>query len=118
MVEWIVWEELVAWLVKFYHLTGYIMTDVNLRNFLYDATTQTMYGLDFEECMEGDAIKEAAKLAAYILQYSPEKTPAKIKIAEYVLYQFSRHLDTDVQVLLTEAKKQEALLLLRRKSRT
>ena len=118
VVEWIVWEKLVIWLVDFYHLTGHIMTDVNLRNFLYDAPMQTLYGLDFEGCTQGDPVFMASLLAAYIRTYAPQNTSLKLEIAEYVLRRFSGECSVELQTLFLETQKQEALLERRRKSRT
>lgn len=118
IIDWIVWEKLVKWLADFYYLTGFVMTDVNLRNFLYDEDTQTVYGVDFEECMEGGLFSAVSRLAAYIRTYAPENTPLKQAIAQYVLRRFSGHLNIELQVLLLETEKQEALLLMRRMGRT
>lgn len=114
---WDPWRQLVFWLVRFEKITGLVMADLNLRNFLYASEDKTLYGLDFEECTEGSLVQTAALLTAYILHYAPEETPVKRKIAEYVLHQFSEHLHADMRELLLETKKQEAFLLSRRKSR-
>lgn len=116
-VDWRIWNELVRWLIGFHHSTGLVMTDVNLRNFLYDPETQTLYGLDFEECAEGTLLRTAGLLAAYIRNYAPEHTPLKEKIAEYVLREFSRCLEIPVEELLAEAQKQEIFLQNRRKAK-
>ena len=50
---WEVWEKLVAWLTAFFRHTGFVMTDVNLRNFVYDEKENVLYGLDFEQCSTG-----------------------------------------------------------------
>lgn len=113
-----VWEQMVDWLVRFRNITGVTMTDVNLRNFLYDENTQTVYGLDFEDCRDENLLFSAGRLAAYIRTYTPEYTHIKQEIAHFVLQRFSNHLDIELHVLLQEAERQEALLLMRRKSRT
>lgn len=109
-----VWEKLVRWLVDFNTITGLVMTDVNLRNFLYDPETDTLYGVDFEECAEGSLFRTAALLAAYITNYSPENTTVKREIAEYILQEFSCCLNIPMQELLMETERQEAFLLERR----
>ena len=116
-IDWHVWNKLVKWIANFYCLTGFIMTDVNLRNFLYDDSTKTLYGLDFEECSEGDPAFMVSKLAAFIRTYAPKNTPLKQEIAKFVLTGLSRQLSLELPILLLETKKQEALLLMRRNSR-
>lgn len=110
VVEWIVWEETVEWLMKFCRLTGQIMTDPALENFLYDARTMTLYGLDFEACAPGEPTQMATRLAAHIRSSAPEDSPLKREIAEYVLRRFSVECGADWQALLAEAQGQEALL--------
>lgn len=116
-IDWHVWDKLVKWIADFYCLTGFVMTDVNLRNFLYDDAAKTLYGLDFEECTEGDPALMVSRLAAFIRTYAPENTPLKQEIAEFVLTGLSRQISLDLQILLLETQKQEALLLMRRRSR-
>ena len=114
---WEIWEKLVAWLIAFSERTGYVMTDVNLRNFLYDGQTNTLYGLDFEECRSGDLGDCAAMLAAHIRLYDPENTVFKQKIAQYVLQLFARSCQLDADRLLQRSREQEAYLQNRRKNR-
>lgn len=115
--QWIIWEKLVNWLVMFRAVTGCIMADVNLRNFMYDERTQTLYGLDFEECVEGSLFVSAAKVAAFIRTYAPENTPLKQEISKYVLHLFSQTCGFDMDLLFRESKRQETILLERRKKR-
>lgn len=116
-VNWSVWEKLVGWLIDFYQLTGLVMTDVNLRNFLWDGETGTVFGVDFEECAEGGLITTAASLVAYIQTYAPEKTPLKQEISDYILQIFSWQLWIPFRALIQETQKQEVLLRMRRKKR-
>jgi len=96
-------------------LTGLSMTDVNLRNFLYDENTQTVYGLDFEDCGEDSLLFSAGRLAAFIRTYNPENTRIKQEISQFVLHRFSQQLGVDLQTLFRESKRQETLLLMRRR---
>ena len=116
-VNWTVWKKLAQWLVDFYKLTGLVVTDVNLRNFLYEEETENVYGLDFEGCSDGSLCQTAALLAAYIQNYAPEKTPMKREIAVYVLQFFSEYLNIPVQELLSETEKQERFLTERRQKK-
>lgn len=113
-IQWNIWEKLVQWLMMFHRATSLVMNDVNLRNFIYDPVTGTLYGVDFEECGEGSMTRMAALLAAFIRNYAPENTPVKRKIAEYVLREFSCCLSVPLQELLKETEKQGAFLQERR----
>ena len=112
------WDQLARWLTEFQKETGLTVTDVNLRNFLYEESGQTLWGVDFEECGEESLVVIAGRVAAYILHYAPEETPLKLQTAEYVLQQFSGYLNIAAEELRREAKTQEALLLRHRKNRT
>ena len=111
---WEVWEKLVAWLTAFQQNTGFVMTDVNLRNFLYDETTKTLYGLDFEECDICSMAVPAARVAAYIRTYKPEYTRLKQEISQYVLNLFAHTCGLDAELLSRESGRQETKLLERR----
>lgn len=114
---WEVWEKLVEWIIGFRRCTGLVMTDVNLRNFLYDEKTKTLYGLDFEECEDCDLLLPAARIAAYIRTYKPENTPLKQEISQYVLNLFAHSCGLNAEMLLLESRRQEAKLLQRRKNK-
>lgn len=115
--QWDVWNKLAAWLIRFHQLTGFPMQDVNLRNFLYDETTQTLYGLDFEECEAGSMEVCAAQVAAFVRLYRPENTPMKQKISQYILALFAQNLQMEVEDLYLESVRQEEKLLQRRKQK-
>ena len=114
---WEVWDKLVAWLMAFTHHTGLVMTDVNLRNFLYDENTKILYGLDFEQCGPWDMMIPAARVGAYIRTYGPQHTPIKQEISQYVLDLFARNFGWEVDRLFLASKEQETMLLQRRKNR-
>jgi len=114
-IQWTVWEKLAAWLTAFSRHTGLVMTDVNLRNFLYDEKTKTLYGLDFEECQTGTMLIPAATLAAYIRTYRPENTLLKQEKSQYVLDLFASSCGLDGEALKRESGWQEERLLQRRK---
>lgn len=114
-IQWSVWEKLVNWLGDFHRLTGFSMTDVNLRNFLYDEKKDTLYGLDFEECRQEELVIPAAAVAAFIRTYKPENTPLKQEISQYILTLFARSYGLEVEALLSQTGRQEQILLKRRK---
>ena len=78
------WHLLIDWLLSFYRLTGLIMTDVNLRNFLYLPDERTVAGLDFEECAPGQPADMLACLCAFILLYNPPFTAEKNSIVREI----------------------------------
>ena len=112
---WDVWQKLVAWLTAFTRRTGLVMTDVNLRNFLYDEKTKILYAVDFEECGVGSPVICAARVAAFIRTYKPENTLLKQEISQYVLNLFARSCSLEVDDLLRQSRWQEEKLLERRK---
>lgn len=114
---WDVWEKLVTWLAAFQRQTGFVMTDVNLRNFLYDEKTKILYGLDFEECGVGSMVIPAASVAAFIRTYTPENTPLKREISEYILQMFAQNCEMELDHLVLETVRQEAKILARRKNK-
>lgn len=111
------WERLVGWLIRFHEITGLAMTDVNLRNFLYDPEADMLCGVDFEECGEGDLPRTIGLLAAYIRNYAPEHTPIKGETAECVLQEFAKKWNFPMEALRLEAQEQEKILLNRRKNK-
>lgn len=117
VIFWDVWKKLTEWVIQFNEITGFVVTDPNLRNFIYDAENGMLYGLDFEECAEGDVIESIGRLAAFVRLYDPMFTPTKQAIADYILREAANRLDVEPESLLQETKKQEALLQIRRRSR-
>lgn len=113
IIQWALWEQLTDWLTEFTRRTGFVMTDVNLRNFLYDG--KTLYGLDFEECEPGESAGAIAGVAAFIRLYRPEHTPLKRQISQYILERFARNCDKEVEWLLAESARREEALLQRRR---
>ncbi|MBQ4641102.1 MAG: hypothetical protein IJB47_00590 [Oscillospiraceae bacterium] len=112
-----IWKKLVAWLTAFHQETGFVMMDVNLRNFLYDEKTKMLYGLDFEECSPDSIIISAASVAAFIRTYQPENTPLKQEISKYVLQLFAQNYEMEVDRLFLESAGQEEKILARRKNK-
>lgn len=117
LAQWEIWEKLVGWLAAFHRLTGLVMIDVNLRNFLYDEETKTLYGLDFEECSTGSMLICAASVAAFIRTYKPENTPLKQAISQYILKQFADCCNLEVEALHLETERQEEKILQRRSNK-
>ena len=93
------WDSLVNWIMDFHRCTGLVMTDVNLKNFLYDAAHQITYGIDFEECRQGNLVETAAQLCAFVRLYAPEDTPLKRQISNRLQSAFVSGLTVDRETL-------------------
>lgn len=106
-VNWDIWKKLVEWLAVLQKQTGFGMTDVNLRNFLYDQESKILYGVDFEECVKTDIITPAASLAAFIRNYFPENTPLKQEISTFILNRFAYIYDLEIDILLCESQNRK-----------
>ena len=117
VIQWPVWEKLIDWLVGFKQKTDFIMSDVNLRNFLYDENTETVYGLDFEECAKGDIVISLCNLAAFVSMYEPENTIIKQQISEFILKNIEHMFGVDRSFVEREKKNQEQIIRLRRNNK-
>lgn len=117
-IDYEIWDMLVDWLVGFEAVTGCVMKDVNLRNFLFDDESHTLYGIDFEEAAPGNALDMASSVAAFVRLYRPENTEIKKQISNHLIHRFSHGLSVDSQTLFHLSKQKEILLLQRRKNKT
>ena len=86
------WKKLSAWIVSFCRLTGLTLTDCNLRNFLYDAAEDTVYGVDFEECAPGTAADALARLCAHILLHGAGESEFKRNLVTRICGEFQEAL--------------------------
>lgn len=75
------WLALAGWLARCHALCGMLPGDGDLRNFLWDAQSGAVTGLDLEEYRPCQPASCGAGLAAMILAYSPEDTPVKRQAA-------------------------------------
>lgn len=75
--------KLIEWLKSFNLETGFIMSDDNLRNFLW--TGNGVVGIDFEDAVEGDVKKDIGNIAAYVVSYDPCFTEYKLELAKELL---------------------------------
>ena len=66
------WEALGRWLRQCHRLCGQLPADGNLRNFLWDAETRQVFGLDLEGYAPQPLEAGAASLLAHLLEYSLE----------------------------------------------
>lgn len=64
-------EPLLQWLMQYYACTHESRGDVNLRNFIWQAQSQTIYGVDFEDEIKCDKFDDLGQILAYAISYNP-----------------------------------------------
>ncbi len=81
-------EKVLYWLADFYNIMyrktgkGWIMQDVHLRNFIVSSKDGSVYGVDYEECIEGSIEQDIAKILLYLVTYEPIYSPKNISLAK------------------------------------
>ena len=78
------WVALSTWLRQCFDLTGQLPGDANLRNFLWDAADQVVYGLDLENIVNCTLDKCGAAMIAHLLSYDPCNSAVKCAAAETI----------------------------------
>ncbi|AKL94375.1 putative protein kinase [Clostridium aceticum] len=102
-------ESLIEWMEKFYAIAKFInksetiLGDVNLRNFIV-GEDEKVYGIDFEDCREGEIQEDITRLCAYVLTYSPSFTPWKIQFSAELLYLFIKRFAMDEEMLIKKVE--------------
>ncbi|MDO4566376.1 MAG: hypothetical protein Q4B42_03495 [Oscillospiraceae bacterium] len=104
-----IWCALARWLKNFFTATRMIMLDVNLNNFIYNPQSGILYGLDFEECAQGDLIECAAALTAFVKLYNPELSRVKMQAAAFLRESFLANDGDGAEFDALELKKIEEL---------
>lgn len=109
---------LCAWLKGFYVAAGKIYghpvarRDVNLRNFI--ATKDGIYGIDFENCCEGNIEEDVGKLCAFLVTYEPAFTPWKKLLGSLMLDRLAEEFGLDRNLVVEELNKELGLIEKRR----
>lgn len=75
------WQTLKTWIHRAHEYSGMIPGDVNLRNFLWDASRENICGIDFEGYIPGSPSDALAQTAAFLLEYTPKDTNVKKQAA-------------------------------------
>lgn len=105
-------EGLCSWLLAFYKILreekgeAWIFGDIHLRNFLFQKETNTVYGIDFEECACGRWETDIGKLCAFILTYYPEYTKSKVAVCKAFFEKLSKDLSLDEKILKEEFQRE------------
>ncbi len=63
------------------HSSELILRDMNMRNFIRQSGTDTVYRVDFESTSRGRREEDAGRLCAFCLSYDPPFTPQKMRTA-------------------------------------
>lgn len=96
-------EMLVNWMAAFYRsnqkLTGkkVVLGNANFRNFII---RHDLYGVDFEDCREGDREEDAGLLCAFALTYDPAFTLWKKILVQRLVALLSDKLELDKKYLI------------------
>ncbi|MDN5365780.1 MAG: hypothetical protein PWP44_983 [Thermacetogenium sp.] len=110
-------RDLCRWFKGFYQASReiagrqLIMGDVNFRNFI---VREKIYGIDLEECREGEIEEDVGSLCAYALTYTPSFTLWKMALVREMLWLFAAELGLDQEFLKREVKKELLVLAGRR----
>lgn len=118
-----IFKYICEWLIDFYRIIKerkgkqYILGDIHLKNFLYDEKTDSLYGIDFEECRPGRIETDVARLYVFILNYDPALTVRKKELATYICEYLFDSLDLNNDFFLQEVKRETQEMIARRSSR-
>ena len=112
-------EALCTWLEKFYAVgkeagEPWVLGDAHLRNFLL-LEDGTVAGVDFECCRPGRPEGDIARLAVFTAAYDPAWTPAKVRLASFLLEECRKRLGLDPVFLERQAAEELAAMARRRK---
>ena len=98
------WLALRKWLKDVHTITGLCPSDGNLRNFLWNG--RNLFGIDFEGYAHLPFADVLAKIAAFILEYSPRNTMIKQQAAGVL---FEGDTSRAQQLLLERRQKKHVL---------
>lgn len=79
------WRSLRRWIEEVQKKTGCIPADGNLRNYLWDAESDRIIGLDFEHFLSGRTADALLRISAFVMEYDPADTPVKRSAAEILM---------------------------------
>lgn len=109
-----------AWMIRFYSAMeerkgeSWILGDIHLRNFLYEKRSDTVYGIDLEECRPGRPESDIARLFVFILHYDPAYTQRKRRLAALLWDTLSTSMTLDPDFFQREVDRETAELNARR----
>lgn len=101
------WQTLPAWLRRCRQMCGRLPSEGNLRNFLWDARSNQIVGLDLEGYHPMSLERCGASIAAALLEYAPTDTPVKRQATSVLVrkFQISDPVLADARRRLLEYRK-------------
>lgn len=118
-----VFTRLCNWLVQFYNITlhkmgrQYILGDIHLRNFIYEHSTDQVFGLDLEECRPGRIESDLARLLVFTLNYEPPFTERKQTLATFIKETLFAELSLEEGFFQQEFSREAQELIQRRRNK-
>lgn len=97
------------WLHSFYQIVydslgkRLIYGDTNFRNFI---VCDKIYAVDFEDVKEGSPIEDMGRICAHLLKYTPEMTPWKIEVCDFLVEILVGNYDYKEETLKQEINRQ------------
>jgi len=89
---------LLNWLNDFYSVfyenSDYIMEDINFRNFII--RDNTIWGLDFEDCVQGRKERDIGRICAFAVSYNPPFSRWKINMVKIFLQMSLNSFDLNI----------------------
>lgn len=69
--------------------------DCNLRNFIWNGSE--IYGLDFEESINGDPCEDLGEICFFLLTNSPPLTPLRLEMVDWFLKSYEESSETKIR---------------------
>lgn len=95
--------QVIEWLEAFHRETGFIMYDINLRNFLN--VNEKIVAIDFEDARKMDLEVDYGRLLAFILTYDPSFTHWKISLVKK-MEEYMKNMGIDISKVIQEKEKE------------
>lgn len=96
--------KVVEWLKQFHKETGFIMYDINLRNFL--KVNKKIVAIDFEDTRKMDLEVDFGRLLAFILTYNPSFTQWKLLLVGKLEEYMEKNMGIDISKVIKEKEKE------------
>ncbi len=93
---------LAMWLYSFHRYANLKLGDVNLRNFIFQEESRTIYAIDFEDVSQGNPLEDIGDLVVHILTHRPEFTDNKFRMATMLIKSYSELARIDRENIVNE----------------
>jgi len=92
-------ESLGEWMADLHEIKGVngnvLKGDCNLRNFIWNGSE--IYGLDFEESINGDPCEDLGEICFFLLTNSPPLTPLRLEMVDWFLKSYEESSETKIR---------------------